>query len=196
MAATEDAETADDGFANQQFVEDAIQEKAQQDTAREFETVELYGVARELFVSRILDTFSIERHGVELEFYRPVDTDRVDRDSLEDELDEDLFARIVRGSDLLDTFERVQERVIRAAGSGDADLEELLDESMSGVALMREILACHAVDESLADPQVWAAMFRNEERLSEVFEDFTNEGSAASTRQKLDGLQSLMSGEQ
>lgn len=182
-------------FANQDFVSDAIQQKEQEEVQQQLETVELYGVARELFVSRILDTFEVERHGVTIEFYRPVDASDVDRATLREELDDDLFARVIRGSELLDEFETVQEKTIRAASSGEVNLEELLDESMSGVELMREVLACHAVDESLADPSVWKSLFRNEERLSEVFEDFTNEGSGVSTRQKLDGLQGLLSAE-
>lgn len=193
MAASDSENGDDGGFANQGFVSDAIQQKQAQEVQQQVETIELYGVARELFVSRILDTFTVERHGVEIEFYRPVDTTDVDRSTLREELEDDLFARVTRGSELLDEFERVQEATIRAASSGEVNLEELLDESMGGVELMREILACHAVDESLAEPGVWKSLFRNEERLGEVFEDFTNEGSEVSTRQKLDGLQSLMS---
>lgn len=184
---------AEGGFANADFVEKAHEEKVQTELEQRVETVHLYGVANELFQSRVVDTFTVERHGVELEFYRPMDATNVEPAQLEEALSERVFERIKEGSEAMDEFERTQERAIRAASSGEADLNDLLDDSLDGVELMRRVLAYHSVDESLTDPAAWGAIFRNQERLAEVFEDFTNEGSSESSRNRLENLQGLMS---
>jgi hypothetical protein len=58
---------------------------------------------------------------------------------------------------------------------------------------MAEILAAHAVDESLQRPAVWKALYRNQDKLGDLFEDFTAEGELEQQKRKLDALESLTS---
>ena len=67
------------------------------------------------------------------------------------------------------------------------------DESKGGVELMAEVLAAHAVDESLQDARAWRSIYRNDNKLSELFEDFTAEGDGQSQQEKLNALQNLTS---
>lgn len=155
------------------------------------EHVELYGKARELFVSRYEDTFTLSIHDKTIEFFRPMDASDIDFASAN--IDPETAERIQRGSSLIDEFESRQEELLRAAQGGNASLEDLLDDSMDATELMCRILAAHAVDDSLSDAEVWARLFRNEEQLGDVFEDFIAEGDQAQTRQKLSALDGLMS---
>lgn len=161
---------------------------------QEQERVELYGTAKDLFVSRHEDTFELEIHGNEIEFHRPMDATDIEMDADGSGLGTDTFDRLQRGSELLDRFEDRQRKLIQATQGGDMSLEELLDESMDATELMCRILATHAVDESLTDYRVWQRLYRNDEVLSSLFEDFINEGESERTREKLQDLDGLMSG--
>lgn len=161
---------------------------------QEQERVELYGTAKDLFVSRHEDTFELEIHGNEIEFHRPMDATDIEMDADGSGLGTDTFDRLQRGSELLDRFEDRQRKLIQATQGGDMSLEELLDESMDATELMCRILATHAVDESLTDYRVWQRLYCNDEVLSSLFEDFINEGESERTREKLQDLDGLMSG--
>ena len=50
-----------------------------------------------------------------------------------------------------------------------------------------------AVDESLQDARAWRSIYRNDNKLSELFEDFTAEGDGQSQHEKLNALQNLTS---
>ena len=165
---------------------DAIEEKRQ---PRKDERLELQGTARDLFVSRYEDTFEIEVHGNDIEFYRPMSA----RDVELTDVDEETRERIEHGAALLDDFEARQHRLMQATQSDDMSFNDLIDESTGGVELMAEVLAAHAVDESLQDARAWRSIYRNDNKLSELFEDFTAEGDGQSQQEKLNALQNLTS---
>jgi len=50
-----------------------------------------------------------------------------------------------------------------------------------------------AVDESLQDARAWRSIYRNDNKLSELFEDFTAEGDGQSQQEKLNALENLTS---
>jgi hypothetical protein len=179
-----------DRFANAGAAREQATKQAERQRERQEEQLELYGDARELFLNRALDTFSVERHGTEIEFYRPVGATDVDLSDLEDR---DLAQRLQRGSDVLEKVEERQVETIRGLQDDDVDLNELFEEALDGTELMRKALSAHAVDESFHDPRVWTTIFRDDDTVSEVFEDFLAEGEPEAKRQKRDALQSLMS---
>ncbi|WDY79066.1 hypothetical protein ORFS9B [Halorubrum tailed virus] len=166
---------------------DALKAKRQE---RKEDRLELQGTARDLFVARYEDTFEIEVHGNDVEFYRPMSARDVELTGV----DEETRERIERGAVLLDQFEARQHQLIRAAQSDEMSLPDLIDESMGGIELMAEVLAAHAVDEDLQDARVWQSIYRNENKLGDLFEDFTAEGESESQAEKLDALENLTSG--
>ena len=166
---------------------DALKAKRQE---RKEDRLELQGTARDLFVARYEDTFEIEVHGNDIEFYRPMSA----RDVELTDVDEETRERIEHGAALLDDFEARQHRLMQATQSDDMSFNDLIDESKGGVELMAEVLAAHAVDESLQDARAWRSIYRNDNKLSELFEDFTAEGESESQAEKLDALENLTSG--
>jgi hypothetical protein len=165
---------------------EAIEAKRQE---RKDERLELQGTARDLFVARYEDTFEIEVHGNDIEFSRPMSA----RDVELTDVDEETRERIEHGAALLDDFEARQHRLMQATQSDDMSFNDLIDESKGGVELMAEVLAAHAVDESLQDARAWRSIYRNDNKLSELFEDFTAEGDGQSQQEKLNALQNLTS---
>ena len=181
-----------DRFDNADAARQHVEEREQREREEAIEAVELYGTAQELFLNRYLDTFTVERHGTEIEFYRPVGANSAKLDNFEDR---EQAQRLRRGAEHLEEFEQRQLETIRGLQSGgDVDLMELYDEALDGTELMRKTLSAHAVDESFHDPAIWTAIFRDDDTISEVFEDFIGEGEAEKQQEKLNGLQSLMSG--
>ncbi|WP_245625986.1 hypothetical protein, partial [Haloparvum sedimenti] len=176
-------------FENADAARDYVDERAREQQEREEEAVEVYGAARELFLNRYRDTFSVERHGTEIEFYRPVGTNA----DLGDFEDRELAQRLKNGAKLLAEVEQRRLETIRGLQSNDVDLEALYDDALEGTELMRKVLSAHAVDESFRDPDVWTAIFRDDDTIGEVFDDFSTEGAAEEQQQKLAALQSIMS---
>jgi len=179
-----------DRFENADAAHDYVEEREERKQAEREETVELFGTAAELFTNRFMDSFFVKRHGTEIEFYRPVGANAAE---LENVRDRDLAARLRHGAELLEEVERRRLETIQTLQSGDVDFEEIHENALEGTELMRETLSAHAVDESFHDPQVWTAIFRDDDTISEVFEDFTAEGEPEKQQQKLDALQSMAS---
>ncbi|WEL29848.1 hypothetical protein [Haloferax volcanii] len=179
-----------DRFDNADAAQEFVNEREQRKQEEKEEALELYGTAQELFTARFRDTFTVERHGSEIEFHRPVGASDVDLSTLEDR---ELVQRLKRGANLLEEFERRQTDAILGMQNGDVNLQELYEESLDGTELMRECLSAHAVDESFHDPRVWTAIFRDDDTVSEVFEDFIAEGEPEKKRKKLNALQSMLS---
>ncbi|WP_226040839.1 hypothetical protein [Natrinema sp. DC36] len=140
---------------------DEVQEEKQK-------KVEVYGQAQELFDARSRDTFTIERHGVEIEFLYP------DPETQKE-------------------FEDRQQRVLEGAQSG-ADLFELLQEAQVGLDQMEATLSDHAVDPSFQDAAVWRdGLGFTDDEVGELYQDFMALGEAETQSQQLEMLQSLMS---
>lgn len=178
-------------FANADAAREQADAWEQRREEQREEAVELYGTALDLFNARYTDTFEVERHGTEIEFYRPVGATDADLSEIEDR---ELAQRLKRGSDLLERFEdRQRETLLAMQGDDDVDLEALYEDSLDGTALMRQVLSAHAVDESFHDPGVWTAIFRDDDTIGEVFEDFIGEGNPEKKRRKLNALQNLLS---
>ena len=132
------------------------------------EKVELYGKAQELFDSRQRDSFTVERHDVEIEFLYP--NPEVKRE-----------------------FKDERQRLIQKAKSG-AGFGALLEESVLGVERMEEIMSEHAVDPSFSDPAVWrGAIGFNENEVASMFQDFITLGKGRKQEEQLKMLQSLVS---
>jgi len=83
------------------------------------ERLELQGTARDLFVARNEDTFEIEVHGNDIEFYRPMSARDVELTGV----DEETRERIEHGAALLDEFEARQHRLMQATQSDDMSLQ-------------------------------------------------------------------------
>lgn len=181
-----------DRFENADAAREFVDEREQQKQEEREEAVELFGTAAELFQNRYLDTFSVERHGTEIEFYRPVGANAIE---LENVRDRELAARLRHGAELLEEVEQRRLETIQDLQSDEIDLVEIQEQALEGTKLMRETLSAHAVDESFRDPEVWTAIFRDDDTISEVFEDFSAEGEPEKQQRKLDGLQSMMSGD-
>ena len=155
-------------WSDPEAVEEHTLETVEQKDEQEQETVELYGKAQQLFDARARDSFTVERHGVEIEYLYP-------------------------DSDIRQEFDAQRERVIRKAQQG-ADLTELLGESMTSIERMEQILSDHAVDESLQQPSVWrAGLSLTESEVGELFQDFINLGEVENQSEQLEQLASLMS---
>lgn len=200
MSATQRSQHVPDGyydrFENSEEAREVHQKSAQDEAGRRQEQLELYGTAKDLFLNRYLDTFTVERHDTEIEFYRPVDAEQLDVDGFRESGGDkaDLSDRLERGGRLLNQFQRQQTSVLVEAGdASEIDLGELYEESLQGTELMCEVLSSFSVDESFRDPRVWRAVFPNDEHISEVFEDFFSEGDREGMRERLSELQALMS---
>lgn len=198
MAASESSgEDYYDRFDNAEFAREEHQRRERIQREQQEERVELYGKAAELFQSRYLDTFEVERHDVEIKFYRPVGANHAtDLDEIAED-DPDLADRLERGSRLLAEFEQRQQQVVLSAQSDEEfDLESLLDDALDGTTLMRRALSAHAVDESFHDPAVWTAIFRRDDHIGEVFQDFFDEGDTGRMQRQLNELQKVTSANQ
>lgn len=179
-------------FANADTARAKSEEKEELRQQAQQEALELHGEALELFQSRVLDTFTVERHDTEIEFYRPVDASNADLDDLEDQV---LASRLKRGSRYLAEFEDRQREIVLKAKDDDKNLIDLYEESLEGTELMRKTLSAFAVDESFRDPRIWKAIFQNDERVKGVFEDFFSEGSTKDVQKELEVLQEVVSGD-
>ena len=178
-------------FENADQAQDSAAEKHQQRREEHRELVELDGKAADLFENRVFDTFTIEAHGSEIEFYRPVDGSNADLSALDDQ---DVAEQIQHASMLLNKFEEKQRELLSGEGAQEKSIVELYEESLEGTELMRKILSAHAVDKSYWDPRVWTVIFGSDDKISEVFQRFFDEGgTAANTREQLAMLQNLVS---
>ncbi|QLG63080.1 hypothetical protein [Halorarum salinum] len=179
-----------DRFENTEGAHAYVEEREQRQQEQQAEALELYGTARQLFLNRYLDTFEVERHGTAIEFYRPVGANSAKLDDFEDR---EQAQWLRRGAEYLEEVEQRRIETIQNLQSDDVDLTELYDEALDGTELMRKTLSAHAVDESFHDPDVWSVIFRDDDTISEVFDDFTAEGEAEKQQQKLAALQNMMS---
>jgi hypothetical protein len=146
----------------------ALDTMHEQEREEKRETAELYGKAQELFDARSRDTFTIERHDVEIEFLYP------DPETQQE-------------------FEDRQQRVLESA-QGDADLFDLLEEAQVGIEQMEETLSDHAVDPSFQNPAVWRETVGfTEDEVGELYQDFLALGEGETQSQQLEMLQTLLS---
>lgn len=146
----------------------ALDTMREQEREEKRETAELYGKAQELFDARSRDTFTIERHDVEIEFLYP------DPETQQE-------------------FEDRQQRVLEGA-QGDADLFDLLEEAQVGIEQMEETLSDHAVDPSFQNPAVWRETVGfTEDEVGELYQDFLALGEGETQSQQLEMLQTLLS---
>lgn len=194
MAASEHA-TDDhlDRFENADAAKQYVKERKEDLAADREEVVELFGAAAELFNDRVLDTFTLERHDVEIEFYRPVDAQNTDLSALEAD-DPKLADRLRAGSRYLDEFDAAQRELLQAIGSDTADLtpEDIHTDAVEGTEVMRKALSAFAVDESFRDPRVWKKIFRNDGQIREVYEEFVAEGNEETVQEQRAVLQNMM----
>lgn len=181
-----------DGVADPAGVTDSIKQDRIDKREQRRELVELDGKARELFLNRYTDTFSVERHGTEIEFYRPVDATAADPASISEERP-DLADRLEEGSRLLNEFDDAHTETMMQVMDDDVPMTDVLERAVEETDLVRRILSLHAVDESFRRPEVWDAVFPQQNQIHELFEDFISEGSPEERQQKLDALQNLRS---
>lgn len=154
--------------ANASAANSALESMQEQEREQQRETVELYGKAQELFDARSRDTFTVERHDVEIEFLYP------DPETQQE-------------------FEDRQQRVLEGA-QGDADLFDLLKEAQVGIEKMEETLSDHAVDPSFSNPSVWRETVGfTEDEVGELYQDFLALGEGETQSQQLEMLESLLS---
>ncbi|MFB9324308.1 hypothetical protein ACFF2X_43865, partial [Cryptosporangium minutisporangium] len=126
------------------------------------------GKAKELFDARSRDSFTVERHGVEIEFLYP------DPETQQE-------------------FKQRQQEVVKQAQNG-ANLFDLLQEAEVGLEQMEETLSDHAVDPSFQDPGVWRnALGFTEDEVSTLYQDFLALGEGEDKNQQLEMLQNLLS---
>lgn len=180
-------------FENADSAREGAEEKEEVRQEKREELVELDGKAADLFQNRVFDTFTLEAHGTEIEFYRPVDASNADLSSINDQ---DFADRMKHASKLINDFEEKQRETLTAAENSDKSLVKLYEDSLEGTELMRKILSAHAVDESYWDPRVWTVVFAKDDRISELFQDFFEEGgeAGANMREQLAMLQRVASG--
>lgn len=154
--------------ANPSAANAALDSMHEQEQEQQRETAELYGKAQELFDARSRDTFTVERHGVDIEFLYP---------------DPETQAE----------FEDRQQSVLDSAQEG-ADLFDLLQEAQVGIEQMEETLSEHAVDSSFNEPSVWRDVLGfTDDEVGELYQDFMNLGRADEKSAQLEMLQSLLS---
>ncbi|KDE60615.1 hypothetical protein EL22_00030 [Halostagnicola sp. A56] len=156
--------------ANADSANSALDSMQEQQREEQRETAELYGKAQELFDARSRDSFTVDRHGVEIEFLYP------DPETQQE-------------------FEDRQQRVLEGAQEG-ADLMSLLQEAQVGIEQMEETLSDHAVDPSFQNPAVWRETIGfNEEEVADLYQDFLALGKGETQSQQLEMLDNLMSGD-
>lgn len=195
-AATRGSTDHFDRFENADEARGYVDEREQAKRERRQEAVEVYGAAAELFENRVLDTVAIERHGTEIEFYRPVDATGADLSAIAENRPE-LADRLERGSSHITAFEEAQRDILETLGStGDAgvtaeDLQQLHGDAMEGTETIRKALSCFAVDDSFRDPQIWLTIFQSEDTVRELFEDFFTEGDRAKLEERRAVLQNM-----
>ncbi|EMA69322.1 hypothetical protein C461_03138 [Halorubrum aidingense JCM 13560] len=188
-----------DRFENADEAREFVDERKQAQRERQQEAVEVYGAAAELFENRVLDTVAIERHGTEIEFYRPVDATNADLSAIAENRPE-LADRLERGSEHIATFEAAQREALQVIGSaGDRgvtgeELEQLHGDAMEGTETIRKALSCFAVDDSFRDPQIWTTIFQGEDTVRELFEDFFTEGDREKLEDRRAVLQNMLGG--
>jgi hypothetical protein len=175
-------------FDNADAAREQVETFEQRQRERKREQLELYGEAKELFRSRVTDTFTVERHGTEIEFHRPVGASDIDLSDLEDR---ELAERLKQGGVLIERFEQRQRELLEAGD--DSDIGDVIDEAFEMTDLHRQILSAHAVDDSFRDPRVWVAIFGDDDNVGEVFRDFMAEGDPMKKQRQLNGLQNLLS---
>lgn len=186
-----------DRFENADEAREFVDEREQAQRERRQEAVEVYGAAAELFEQRVLDTVAIERHGTEIEFYRPVDATGADLSAIAENRP-GLADRLERGSEHIAAFEEAQRQALQVIGSaGDdgvsaEDLEQLHGDAMEGTETLRKALSCFAVDDSFRDPQIWTTIFQGEDTVRELFEDFFTEGDREKLEERRAVLQNMV----
>ncbi|ELZ12503.1 hypothetical protein C478_10516 [Natrinema thermotolerans DSM 11552] len=154
--------------ANASAANAALDTMQEQEREQQRETAELYGKAQQLFDARSRDTFTVERHGVEIEFLYP------DPETQQE-------------------FEDRQQAVLEKA-QDDADLFDLLEEAQVGIEQMEETLSEHAVDPSFNDPSVWRETVGfTEDEVGDLYQDFLALGEGETQSQNLEMLQTLLS---
>ncbi|WP_435552750.1 hypothetical protein [Natrinema sp. CGMCC1.2065] len=154
--------------ANASAANSALDTMQEQEREQKRETAELYGKAQQLFDARSRDTFTVERHGVEIEFLYP------DPETQQE-------------------FEDRQQAVLEKA-QDDADIFDLLEEAQVGIEQMEETLSDHAVDPSFNEPSVWRETVGfTEDEVSELYQDFLALGEGETQSQQLEMLQTLLS---
>ncbi|WP_135827298.1 hypothetical protein [Halorussus halobius] len=155
-------------IANADAANDALEAQREQEQEQQREQAELYGKAQELFDARARDTFTVERHGVEIEFLYP------DPETQQE-------------------FEERQQTVLEKA-QDDADLFDLLEEAQVGIEQMEATLSEHAVDPSFNEPAVWRETIGfTEDEVGELYQDFLALGEGETQSQQLEMLQTLLS---
>ncbi|QCC60760.1 hypothetical protein NP511_02115 [Natrinema thermotolerans] len=155
-------------ISNADAANQALEAQREKEREQQRETAELYGKAQDLFDARSRDTFTVERHGVEIEFLYP------DPETQQE-------------------FEDRQQAVLEKA-QDDADLFDLLEEAEVGIEQMEETLSEHAVDPSFNDPSVWRETIGfTEDEISTLYQDFLALGEGEEESRRLEMLQSLLS---
>jgi len=188
-----------DRFDNAEEAKEFVDKREETKRERRQEAVEVFGAAAELFEQRVLDRVAIERHGTEIEFYRPVDATGADLSAIAENRPE-LADRLERGSEHIAAFEEAQREALQVIGSaGDEgvsaeDLEQLHGDAMEGTETIRKALSCFAVDESFRDPGIWTTIFQSEDTIRELFEDFFSEGDREKLEARRDVLQNMVGG--
>jgi hypothetical protein len=186
-----------DRFENAEEAKGFVDEREQAQRERRQEAVEVYGAAAELFEQRVLDTVAIERHGTEIEFYRPVDATGADLSAIAENRPE-LADRLERGSEHIAAFEEAQRQALQViGGAGDRgvtaeDLEQLHGDAMEGTETIRKALSCFAVDDSFRNPGIWTTIFQGEDTVRELFEDFFTEGDREKLEERRAVLQNML----
>jgi len=186
-----------DRFENADEAREFVDEREQAQRERHQEAVEVYGAAAELFEARVLDTVAIERHGTEIEFYRPVDATGADLSAIAENRPE-LADRLERGSEHIAAFEEAQRQALQViGGAGDRgvtaeDLEQLHGDAMEGTETIRKALSCFAVDDSFRNPGIWTTIFQGEDTVRELFEDFFTEGDREKLEERRAVLQNML----
>ncbi|ELZ35377.1 hypothetical protein [Halorubrum tebenquichense] len=186
-----------DRFDNAEEAKEFVDKREETKREQRKEAVEVYGAAAELFEQRVLDTVAIERHGTEIEFYRPVDATDADLSAIAENRPE-LADRLKRGSEHITAFEEAQRQALQVIGSaGDEgvsaeDLEQLHGDAMEGTETIRKALSCFAVDDSFRDPDIWKTIFQSEDTVRELFEDFFSEGDREKLEARRDVLQNMV----
>jgi len=186
-----------DRFENAEEAKGFVDEREQAQRERRQEAVEVYGAAAELFEQRVLDTVAIERHGTEIEFYRPVDATGSDLSAIAENRPE-LADRLERGSEHIAAFEEAQRQALQViGGAGDRgvtaeDLEQLHGDAMEGTETIRKALSCFAVDDSFRNPGIWTTIFQGEDTVRELFEDFFTEGDREKLEERRAVLQNML----
>lgn len=163
------ADSVSVSWSNEEVLEEHEQEQREAREERKQERTELYGKAQEIFQARARDSFTVELHGVEIEFLYP------DPDTKQE-------------------FENRQRKILEDAQEG-ASLFDLLQEAQVGLDKMEGTLSDHAVDPSLQDPSVWrSGLGLTEDEVGELYQDFLMVGRGEETSRQAEMLETMLSG--